>query len=203
MTPLVLMYVFFDRNGEIKAITPLMDDSLSINFESITCPLAEVEMFLTSEKNPYEYYIKKTERGDGVIYKLTKKVSEIKYTRTLDSYLTKVKDATHHDIITITNNTLEKIISIEINKDFKIAHIHQYGSKEQQEDTTKFFNNDVSTVYVTKHNNPYHLLFSFTFTPKDLLESDILRFKYKDVYNDTSVYTKELISGYGYKEKVD
>lgn len=203
MTSLVLMYVFFDKNGDIKAITPSLDDSLSTSFSAATFPLAEVEVFLTAERNTFDYYVKKTDKLSGTTYKLIKKKSDINYTRTLDSYLTKVEDAKRNEsILVITNDVVNKVMSVEIDKEFKTAYVNQRGSEEQQESMDDFFNKGPSIVYLTKRNNPYHLLFSFSFTPRDLLSAEKLYFNYTGDYNEASVYTKKLITGYGYKEKV-
>jgi hypothetical protein len=197
------MYVFFDRNGDIKAITPSLDDNLSTSFSTATFPLAEVEAFLTAERNTFDYYVKKIDKISGTTYKLIKKKSDISYTRTLDSYLTKVEDAKRYDnILLITNDVANKVVSVEIDKEFKTAYVGQRGSEEQQETMDDFFSRGPSIVYLTKRNNPYHLLFSFSFTPRDLLGAEKLYFNYTGDYNEASVYTKKLITGYGYKEKV-
>ena len=59
MNTLVLMYVFYDKNGDIKAITPILDENFSINFSSATFPLAEVEMFLTAQSSTFDYQVNK------------------------------------------------------------------------------------------------------------------------------------------------
>ena len=203
MTSLVLMYVFYDKNGDIKAITPTLDEFFSNNFSSATFPLSEVEMFLTAQRNTFDYKVKQTDRISGTVFTLIKKQSNVNYTRTLDSYLTKVEDAKRfEDILTITNVISDKVISIEINKEFEELYIRDKCSEEQQESINSFFANGPSIVYLTKKNNPYHLLFSFSFTPKDLLSVDKLYFNYEGDYTDTSVYTKKLIIGYGYNERV-
>lgn len=201
MTSLVLMYVFYDKNGDIKAITPTLDEFFSNNFSSATFPLSEVEMFLTAQRNTFDYKVKQTDRISGTVFTLIKKQSNVNYTRTLDSYLTKVEDAKRfEDILTITNITDDNVISVEINKDFKELYIKNECTEEQQESIATFFTSGPSVVYLTKKNNPYHLLFSFTFTPIDLIRVDKLYFNYTGDYTDTSVYTKKLIIGYGYKE---
>jgi len=200
MTLLVLMYVFFDKNGDIKAITPTLDEDLSVNFFSATFPLSDVEVFLTAEKNTFDYHVSRIDKLSGTTYKLVKKRVEISYTRTLDSYLTKIEDINKDDIIIITNNTIEKYVSLVINWEFREMYKNMNNEDALADD--EFFNNGLSTVYLTKRNNPYHLLFSFSFTPKDLLAAGKLYFNYEGDYTNASVYTKKLLSGYGYREKV-
>ena len=201
MNTLVLMCVFYDKNGDIKAITPILDENFSINFSSATFPLAEVEMFLTAQSSTFDYQVKQIDKVSGTTYKIVKKQTNVTYTRTLDSYLTKVDDVKRHEtILTITNITDDSVISVEINKDFKELYIKNECTEEQQESIATFFTSGPSVVYLTKKNNPYHLLFSFTFTPIDLIRVDKLYFNYTGDYTDTSVYTKKLIIGYGYKE---
>lgn len=194
------MYVFFDSNGDIKAITPSLDDGFNNTHSVATFPLEDVEMFLTAQKNTFDYHIKKIDKITGSTYKLTKKQSTISYTRTLDSYLTKIENTTPKgNIITVVNNTKDRVISIELLKEFK--EIYKNGSEDEQESVSDFLKKGTSILYLTKKNNPYWLLFSFSFIPQDLFEKEILYFNYENNYNDTSVYTKKLINSYGYKEK--
>ena len=196
-----MMYVFYDKNGDIKAITPSLDESFSNTYSIATFPLNDVEMFLTAQKNTFDYYIKKIDTVTGSTHKLIKKQSTINYTRTLDSYLTKVEDVTSKgSIITIVNNTTKKVISINLLKDFK--EMYNYGTDEEKESVSDFLKKGPSTIYLTKKNNPYWLLSSFSFTPAELFEKEILYFNYENKYNNTSIYTKKLINSYGYKEKV-
>ena len=204
MKQLVLMYVFYDKNGDIKSISPMLDDHLASMFNVLTLPLEEVEMFLTAKRNTFDYQIKTVEKISGKTYKLIKKTVNIDYTRTLDNYLTKVENASlSNNILTITNIISKKCMSVKLNDGYKLAYTGNEGTEDQLEDMTNFFNTTSSIVYLTKKNNPYHLLFSFTFNPKELLTSDTLYFNYEDDFDsiNTSVYTKKLISGYGYKKE--
>ena len=204
MTSLIMMYVFYDKNGDIKAITPHLDEGFSAIYSSITLPLSDLEIFLLGEKNTFDYYIKTTEKITGTTYKLTKKQTKVSYTRTLDSYLTKIdKYDSAKDILLITNNVPERFVSIEINRVFKELYLADSATEDHTETVSNFFNNGLSTLYLTKRNNPYHLLFTFSFTPRDFLSTNRLYFNYDGAYNNASIYTKKLISGYGYKEKVD
>jgi hypothetical protein len=202
MTTLVLMYVFYDKNGDIKAITPSLDENFAITHSVATFPLSEVEGFLTAVKNTFDYRVKKVEKLSGITHKLIKKYSAISYTRTLDSYLTKVEPAKITDnTITIVNDIVNKVISVKLAKEFK--EMYENGTEEEQENVSDFLNKGPSTLYVTKRNNPYNKLFAVSFTPKMLFDAEKLYFNYTGEYNDVSIYTKKLITGYGYKEKAE
>jgi len=202
---LILMYVFYDANGDIKAITPALDEHFSSMYSFVTLPLPEVEMFLTSQKNTFDYYIKEIQKVDGSTHKLTKKNLTINYTRTLDNYLSKIEDVDTFkgNTLIVTNDTINKNIIVELNKSFRAAFTDSNISEEYQVLVEEFISKGPSTLYLTKRNNPYHLLFSCTFNPRGLINTDRLYFKYVGNYNNTSVYTKKLVSGYGYKEKVE
>jgi hypothetical protein len=202
MSTLVLMYVFFDKNGDIKAITPSLDEEYSAIYSFATFPLQEVEGFLLAQKNTFDYQVKKVQKLAGTTHKLVKKYYGISYTRTLDSYLTKVEEARQSDnTIIIVNDTVNKNISIHIAREFK--EMYEHGTDEEQENISDFLNRGPSTIHITKKNNPYYRLYSVTFTPRILFNADKLYFDYTGDYTNVSVYTKKLISGYGYKEKAE
>lgn len=199
MTPIIFMYVFFDKNGEIKAIAPTLDESLSTSFSVASFPLNEVEMFMTAQKNAFDYQIRKTERPTGTVYRLVRKQTNVNYIKTLDSYLTKIEDANKGSALIVTNNTEKKYVSLELVKEFKAA----YEQNTDDDSVADFFNSGTSNIYLTKRNNPYHLLFTVSFMPRSLLVSDILYFNYTGNYTNSSAYSKKLITGYGFKEKAE
>lgn len=203
MTTITLMYVYFDKRGDIKAITPILDDSLSENFSVSTFLLNEVTPFLTAERNIFDYYIKTLNRATGVVYKIIKKASNIVYTRNLSAYLTLVPQASYTgNSFTIVNDIKYKVVSIEVDEGMKSLYLAAAGTEDEHERLDNFFNTGSSTIYLTEKNNPYHLLFTFSFMPRELLTNERLYFSYEDTYNNVSAYTKQLIPGYGYKEKV-
>ena len=195
MKPLILMYVFFDINGDIKAITPNLCN-IGDEFLSATFPISEVESFLNSSKNTFDYHIKSINGS----YKIVKKVRNITYTKTLDSYLTKVDDISNSGTLKFINDTTNKLISIELDRDI-IFNMNQELHQDTERVTDILFNSGPCVAYLTKKNNPYHLLFTFTFSPKDFLTINRLNFSYNGVYNNTSIYTKKLINGYCFKEE--
>ena len=199
-----MMYVYFDKNGEIKAISPSLDDGLGMDLSNATFLLSEVEEFLAGKLNPSDYKIQELKRLDGTKYKIVKKVTEFKrrQVRTLDTFLTKVTDTIttpDNSQLIITNTISERLISVKLAKSVK--EMYTNGADEEVELVDEFLNRGNSTVYITQKNNPHCLLFSFTFSPTNLFEKGILNFEYKDDCSNASAYTKKIIAKYRYREK--
>lgn len=192
------MYVFFDKNGDIKAISPSLSN-MGEEFLSATFPLAEVEPFLNSTKSTFDYQIRKIKST----YKIVKKERIVKYTKTLETYLTKVSDIeTNNKSLIFVNDIVHKVVSVELDKSM-LHDIQEVRMEDGEHISDALFNSGPCIAYLTKKNNPYHLLFTFTFSPESLLTTDKLYFNYEGVYNDTSVYTKKHIGGYFFKEKTE
>lgn len=198
MTSLVLMYVYYDDEGDIKAISPTPDISHKEFFNSATFPLPEVEGFLTGMKNPFDYSIRESQRAGSKSYKISRKVSTINLTRTLDNYLTKVeKKGDDIPTIQVNINLIDKNVRLRIDEHF--INMLKVGTEEEQDDAEAFIKSGLSTLYVTKKNNPYHRLFTVIFSPKDLFEKKDLHFAYGETldFSDVSVYTKKIVKSYG------
>lgn len=201
MSIVIMMYVFYDANGDIKAIAPSLNDFYSKDCSVATMLLSDVEIFLSGKRNPADYQIKKIKTLSGEKFSIFKKVVDVDYVRTLDNYLTEIgPPVSGETIISITNQKSNKVVSVEIAPEFK--DLYTYGSGEQKDDVDDFLNLGRAFVHITKKNNPYHLLFSFSFTPRDLFQEGRLYFNYKGECNNTSAYSKKIITGYGYKEKL-
>ena len=202
MKSLILMYVYYDINGDIKAITPSTDHGLAESYSTTTFPLEDVEQFLTGKENPFNYQIKITKTFSKQKIQLIKKALNINYVRTSENYLTKISEINKNEnIIIITNNINDNNFSIEISKDFKKLYIH--GTDEEKEAIIEFINKGLSTIYITRKNNPYVRLFTISFNTKVLYENDILYFTTDNKISNTSAYTKKFIesSAYGYRER--
>ena len=201
MMSLTTMYVYYDVNRDIKAITPLLDVSLESSLSSAIFPLSDVEDFLTGKKSTFDYTVDKIEKFSGVTYKISKKKINISYTRTLGSYLSRIpitKEVT--TILTIKNNTTLGSVVITIDKEFKEAY--QLGSLDDSmpEYIIGFFNKPPVSIHITEKNNPYNLFYTFTFTPQAFLTVDELNFKYNTPPN-TSAYVHQTLPIYTYIEK--
>lgn len=202
MVSLVLMYVFYDKNGDIKAITPNLDPALSLEFSVATFPLTEVEMFLVGQRNPFDFSIKKITRAGGDKVKIVRKEYEVNLTRTLDNYLTQVDMLRDQEpIIRIVLNLYENSIKLHLDPLYK--DLLAFGSEDEQDDVQSFINFPQSVLYFTKKNNPYHLLYSISFKPRELFENQTLEYDFGNEVDlsNSSVYTKKLVNSYGYKIK--
>jgi len=199
MKSLILMYVYFDANGDIKAITPNLDEYFASTCSFATFPVDEVTGFLTAQKNPYDYLIKTIKKAGNVTYRIARKESKINYTRTLDNYLTKVEMAgkDEESIVLITNNPKDRVIGIQIHKAFKNFLID--GTEEEQAEAETFFNRQSITLYFTKKNDPYHWLQTITFSPRNAYDNPKLYFNYETDLSDASVYTKKIVNSYAYR----
>jgi hypothetical protein len=197
MKPLVMMYVFFDADGEIKAIAPSPDLSLSSQFKYVTFPLADVEMFLESKRNPFDFYIKEIKRFNAVNYKITRKEVAFLALRTLDNYLTKVEERPEYEpFISIRNKPGTKKISVSTSVEFKNMKI---GTDEEQDEVNNFLMRPEIVLYFTEQNNPYHLLYTVRCSPRTIYE-DAFYVDYEMDLKGVSVYTKKVINSYGYYE---
>jgi hypothetical protein len=196
-----MMYVFYDENGDIKAIAPSLNDFIDKSCSVATMRLSDVEMFISGKRNPSDYSVKKQRTLSGEKFTITKKIVEVDYVRTLDNYLTEIgPPRSGETIISIVNQKSSKTILVEIAPEFK--DIYAYGTGEQKDDVDEFLKLGKTSVHITKKHDPYHLLFSVTFSPNDLFHKGLMYFNYTGECENTSAYTKKIISGYGYKEKI-
>lgn len=190
------MSVFYNKDGDIKAITPTQndfkDESCSVAFFS----LSEIEPFLLGKKSLTDYIVKKEDEK----FTLTKKFADISYTRTIDNYLTEIEDIEYQTtIISIINQKKDKVFILEFSKNFKLLYTD--GSKEDKSIIDDILKNNSTSIFITKKHNPYYLQFKITFSPKELFQKDRLYFNYQDNIENASAYTKRIISGYGYRER--
>lgn len=198
---LVMMYVFFDDQGDIKAITPTPEETYLTKFNVATFPLDDVKSFLTFEENTFNYFVRSRKKPTGTVYSIVSKKHEIDYTRTSSSYLTEVQPTNKDSIICITHHPLKKSFTVSLDAKFKKMYLRENDPEDTFPSLTKFFASGPCSVYITKKHNPYCMLWSFRFLPSALLSEDSLNFTYSGVYNNVSVYTKKIITGYGYSEE--
>jgi len=197
MSVLEMMYVYFDTAGEIKSISPELTELPEGQFVTTTL-LSEVKDFLLGKKNISEYYIKNL--GNGKHFALTKKVSQIvSQVRTLDNFLSEIhtmprsKDA----FVLIENFIIEKKIRISLGTIVKL--LFDVGTDEDQEMINSFISQTQSCLFFTKKGDPYSLLHSIIFSPKELFSRDVIEFSHDIDLSDASVYTKRLLDRYSYR----
>ena len=198
---LEMMYVYFDSNGDIKTISPdpvIVSDSYSV----ATFPLTEVKDILEGKKNPFDYYVKITKSVAGTLHKITRKqVLEVSYVRTLDNFLTEVRTMAKSTdaFVLIENIVSEKKIKISLNKVLRV--LLEEGSDNDQETVTSFISNPSTALFFTRKNDPYFLLHTLMFSPKELFDKGELFWDYNVDLSDSSVYTKKILDGYSYRIK--
>ncbi len=195
------MHVYFDSTGNIHAISPSKNDEFAKDNSCILLPLLEVEMFLTGKANLLDYTVLMSKFKGETKYKLIKKSYQINYVRNLDNYLTKIPSINEHNAsVLIGNNLSSKIITLAISSEFK--EMYQDGTDEQQATVSEFLTQGVTSVYITKRNDPYSLLFPISFLPSNLFNLETLNFRYKTLCANTSAYAKKIPGGYVYTERI-
>jgi predicted nucleotide-binding protein (sugar kinase/HSP70/actin superfamily) len=199
MKQLILMYVYFDKNGDIKAITPSETEMYSKDYRHIMLPLEQVEDFITGKKNTFDYLIKTLKKITGETYKLTKKFANVSITRSLDTYLTKVNTyAPTEPVVKILTHIPHRSVTVSLNKSFK--EMYTEGTEEEIEKIEEFINSGMSTVYITEKNNPYNFYARIDFVPRELFEKltiSVAAPEHVDLRN-SSAYTKRLVESYQY-----
>lgn len=203
MAMLEMMYVYFDINGDIKTISPdpvIVSDGYSVAM----FPLTEVKEILEGKRNPFDFYVKSS-KGVGITgttYKITRKQSlEINLVRTLDNFLTEVKTMSKSAdaFLLIENIIKEKKIKITLNKSVK--NLLEEISDTEQETMDSFINYPSASLFFTRKGDPYFLLHTLIFSPKELFEKGVLYWDYTVDLSTSSVYTKKILDGYSYRIK--
>jgi hypothetical protein len=195
---LVLMYVYYDKNGDIKAITPTEDGAFDKSYNHVLLPLAEVEPFILGKKNSFDYMIKTTKKLTGDSSKLVKKYSNVNLTRSMDNYLTKVSTSSETEpVVKIIVNS-GNVISLQLNQSYK--DMYEEGSEEEKEKIDEFVTSGISAIHITEKNNPYNLFTTISFSPRKLFDNLRIEFKYPEDLDlsSSSAYTKRLVASYQY-----
>jgi DNA-directed RNA polymerase subunit K/omega len=188
------MYVYFDIDGNIKSISPDPDAFSSANYSTAMFPLTEVEPFLTAKKSTFDYYISVVKKLLSVEYKLVRKITpRITQLRSLDSFLVELKQSVDEVVIAIENHIADKKIRITLSPDAK-----EVDENNVLEDFAKI---PTSFLFFTKKNDPYFLMHTITFSPKELVDNGIITIPYDVNLEGLSVFTKKIINEYSYTER--
>ncbi len=191
------MFLVFDLNGDIKSISPVKEEKLDKSLECIEIALSEVEDFLTAKKNIFDYYIKITNRAAVKSYTVTKKVSNISQARDVETALTEIfEDAAKKELILVTNNIPSKTITISLTREFEYTQL--LGTDEELDKIQTFLNTPKSSLFFTKPGDPYFLLHTINFVPRELLNENKLVIKYKPNLAKASLFTQKLLDKYSY-----
>ena len=199
---LEMMYVYFDKAGDIKCIAPESSDELVSEFRFAMFPINDVEMFLTGKKNSFDYFVETIKRVVDVSYRITRKpVLELNQTRLVENYLVEImplprsKDAT----ILIENSLQEREITISLNPGVRSLLID--GTDAEQDVLRKLVNTQLSSLFFTRKHDPYFLITTISFSPKLLFSKSFIKIQYEDDLSSASLFTKRLLDGYSYSVK--
>ena len=88
MSGIKLMYLYFDKDGTIKEISPIPNPENSM-FSVITIPIKEVEPFLLGKKNTFDYFVREINRVGIIAYKITRKAFPSSL-RSVDNFVTEI-----------------------------------------------------------------------------------------------------------------
>jgi len=196
-----MMNVYYDSAGEIKAITPVLDKELGLAYSVSQMPLSTVSIFLTSQANPFNFLVKNVSSKDGPKSTLVKKLTNVKNTRTLDNYLTKLGSVRNsNNIISIENRILSKVIVVIISKEF--LWMYNNSSAEEISSINEFRQQGQTSIHITKKNDPYSLFLTVSFVPEELFVKQTLYFNYSMDCKNTSAYSRRIIEECSYIERV-
>jgi hypothetical protein len=198
MKAIIMMYVYYDSSGDIKSITPIRDEQFEKqDYQVTTFSIDEVEDFLTSKKNPSDYFIQYRRKNGVDIFKLLPKYILVNYTRSINNYLTEItfqnKEA---NVIHIRNKIDQKILIIAIDPILKLKEID--GTDEEQQEIINFKATPKITLYFTAKNDPSFLIKTITVEPMTLCKYDI-KISYDEDLTNASLFTKKYFSNYSYE----
>jgi hypothetical protein len=202
MNPLILMYVYFDTSGDIKAISPDVILSYEGVYQSATFSLAQVSTFLEGKANTFNYFIKKDVKGFSTEYIIAPKSSvQVSNLRTLDSYLEDISKNTdlENSMMCVHNDTLTKDITIIINPE--LYRLQESGNDSEKKFVESFLNIGRISLFFTRKNDPYYLNFTLDFTVTELHKAGTLCVEHNLDLSDTSIFTRKITNGYRYIER--
>ena len=211
MTALVMMYVYYDSDNEIRAISPIKEQQyINEGCKRIAFPLSEVEDFITAKKNPYNYFIEHRRRDGIDTYKIVAKVVNTTYVRSIDNYLTQIKFQNKEiNAIRIENNVKEKKLYFYISEGLKNKINGAYYQENDDVDDDEYDKLDAFKLmrsigfYFTYKDDPTFLIKTVNIVPMELIKESCLVFSYEEDLRNVSVYTKKIFTYYSYREKKD
>ena len=203
MAELIMMYVYFDAVNDIKAISPLLEPQ----YKALGCthalfPLAEVEDFLTAKKNPFNFFIESRRRHGQDIYKISPKIVETNYIRSIDNYLTQIVYQNKEvNAIRIENNIPNKKLYFHMSEGL-VSKLNDVNLEDEEEYSklSIFRSMEYVAFYFTTKDDPSFLIRSILIQPDALINSESLEVSYTEDLSNVSVYTKKIFSHYSYRE---
>lgn len=201
MKKIVMMYVYYDSLGDIKSIAPVQDMQFeNQGYKYATFPFEDVEPFLTSRLNPFNFYVDYKRKNGVDIYKISSKQVIVSYVRHIDNYLSELVEQTEEpNAIYIENNIDEKILTFYIDADLRIKENN--GNDAEQDKISSFKRSSKVNFYFTSKNDPSFLIKTITLIPKDLFHNENIKVSYEENLEYASLFTKKFFSYYSYKNK--
>ncbi len=172
---MIIMFVYYDAHGNIRAITPAIDSTQDTTLKYGPIPFSDVEHILTGQKNPLEYIVSELETATGTIHALIKKNQHVNFKRTLNSSLSEIKN--EDASVTIENYISTKTLTVKLHNANLLAAIN---------------------LHFTKKSDPHTLVKTIQISHEDL-QNQIVSIKYTENLEDTSVFIYNQNNQYGYK----
>ena len=199
MKKIIMMFVYYDERGDIRAICPAPDGQFeNQGCKYVTVPFPEVEDFLTSAKNPFNYHIEtKRKNGVDIVKLLPKQVRQVSYLRSINNYLSEINYQNEEaNAIIIENNVEDKILKIWIDPFLKIQVDDE--ECEDQEKLINFRSLPKINFYFTTKNDPSFLIKTISLEPKKLFSNSFIEISYVENLNEASLFTKKYFEYYSY-----
>ena len=188
------MFVYFDESGNIKCISPVVDQQQETVSQATKLPLKDVYKFITGEISPTRYLVKK-KKGTANKYEIVKRRYEISHVRKLDRFLTEIipgygKKTGLEIIADMQSNTLT----------FKLADNVRNEFLETIDDLSlaSISGMRVLKFYCTTKNDPSYLIESFTVSVTALLQGNVY-IEFKSDLAKYSLFTRQVFDNYSYK----
>lgn len=190
------MYVYFNDIGEVKCISPILDESSKLLYVKMN--IDEVEPYISGKRSLNSCLVIRDQKIAGK-YTLKQKTFDIKTYTVLDKFLYEVPytdaDKFH---IKITNHVSKNKILVEIDSKLRNDIL---DDTEGGADYLKIEGLEILNFYFTAKHDPSILIHSISVPTQPLIKYG----GYEDMYNtaldlvNTSVFTKKIFPLYTHR----
>lgn len=189
------MIVYFTKEGTIKCISPIEDESMEATLQKTIMPLSKVKRFIDGTANINLFFVKQ-KPGKITEFDIIEKTSSIGYVKKLDRSLTKVefKDNVEWELKIEWNsfkNTVTFILHDRIVSEFN-ERIHDITNADINGYRVLHF-------HLTAPDRPELLVETLSVKVSELI-SHQPEFKIEHDVSELSLYTKKIFKKYSYKE---
>jgi len=189
------MHVYFDDTGNIKCISPVVDQSQEDRFQHTKLPLSNVYRFITGEIAPNKFIVKK-KKGKVNEFVIVERVFDINYVRKLDKFLTEVEEGykTKNDEIEIIADTITSTLTFKLAPHIRIEYLDTVDDASLASicglRTLKF--------YCTTKNDPSYMIEAYNVPVHKLLHGPVY-VEFKSDLKKHSLFTRQVFDNYSYK----